>query len=164
MKFKDKNICNIIGKLRNQYQVLITNQFINYYLLNSDIPKNDWIDIEGLINANKYYEAEGYDFNKLYDQILTFTAFLTKIKKEILLKMKDESEYRMKRMSPNNKILFKMTLDNMSANLKTFYDIITELFVDVTKMDIKLHGEENLLYNKLPYLKEIEKRLNIGSQ
>jgi hypothetical protein len=164
MRFKDKNIHDIIGKLKNQYQLFIHNQFINYYLLNSDIPTNDWLDIEGLINANKYYEAEGYDFNKLYDQILTFTAFLTKIKKEILLKMKDESEYRMKRMSPDNKILFKMTLDNMSANLKTFYDIITELFVDVTKMDIKLHGEENLLYNKLPYLKEIEKRLNIGSQ
>jgi len=73
--------------------------------------------------------------------------------------MKDESEYRMKRMSPNNKILFKMTLDNMPPNLKTFYDIITELFVDVRKMDKKLHGEENLLYNKLPYLKEIEIRL-----
>ncbi|MBA7521428.1 hypothetical protein ES705_13535 [subsurface metagenome] len=42
MKLKDKSIHDLIEKLKNQYQLFIHNQFINYYLLNSDIPTNDW--------------------------------------------------------------------------------------------------------------------------
>ena len=89
MKFKDKNIHDLIEKLKDQYQPFIHNQFINYYLLDSDIPKNDWLDVEDLIGSNKYYEAEGYDLNKLYDQILSFSSFLAKIKEEIFSVVED---------------------------------------------------------------------------
>ena len=105
MKFKDKNIHDLIEKLKDRYQLFVHNQFINYYLLDSDIPKNDWLDIEDLIGSNKYYEAEGHDLNKLYDQILSFSSFLTKNKKEILPRIQNEAALRIRKMSIDNKIL-----------------------------------------------------------
>ena len=53
-----------------------------------------------------------------------------------------------------------MTIDNAPSNLKIFYDIIIELFLNIKKVDKKLNGENNMLFNKLNYLKEIEKGLN----
>ncbi len=160
MNFKDKIIYDIIEKLKNQYQLFISNQFISYYLNESNIPKNDWIDFEDLVNSNKYFEAEGYELEKLYEQILTFTTFLVKIKKEIIPKMMDEKARRMARMSIDNKILYKMTVDNAPGNLKIFYDIIIELFINIKKIDKKMNGEKKMLFNKLTFLKDIEKNLN----
>ena len=160
MKFKDEIIHELIDKLRNQYQPFIQNQFINFFLLDSNIPKNDWMDVEDLIDSNKYYDSEGYDLNKLYDQILSFSSFLVIIKKEILPRMQNEAAIRIRKMSANNKILYKMTLDNLPKNRKIFYDIIIELFINAKKVDKRINGEENMLYIKLPYLREIEKNLN----
>ncbi len=161
MKFKDKSIHDLIEKLKNQYLPFVHNQFINYYLVDSNIPKNDWLDIEDLIDSNKYVEAEGYDLNKLYDQILSFSSFITKIKKEILPRMQNEAAIRIRKMSADNKILYEMTLDNLPKNLKIFYGIIIELFINAKKVDKRINGEENMLYIKLPYIQEIEKNLNI---
>lgn len=160
MNFKDKIIYDLIEKLKNQYQLFISNQFISYYLNESNIPKNDWIDIEDLTNSNKYFEAEGYELEKLYEQTLTFTTFLLKIKKEIMPKMMDEKARRMARMSLDNKILYKMTVDNAPGNLKFFYDIIIELFINIKKIDKKMNGEKKMLFDKLTFLKDIEKNLN----
>jgi len=161
MKFKDKNIRDIIDRLKIHYQLFINNQFIKYYLYDSNIPKNDWLDIDDLIGANKYYEAEGYDLRKLYDQLLTFSSFLLKIKNEISPRIKSEAAFRIRKMSQNNKILYEMTLDNLPENLRIFHDILLELFINVKKADRKLNGENNMLYLKLPYMREIEKKLNV---
>jgi hypothetical protein len=159
MKYKDKNIYDIIEKLKEQYHVFISNQFINYYLLESNIPKNDWIDIEDLINSNKFFEEEGYDLDQLYGQILSFTNFLKKIKEEILPRILRESPSRMNKMSNDNRILYKMTVNNTSGNLKIFYAIISELFHSVKKLDSTINGEGNMLYSKLPHFKSIERNL-----
>jgi len=161
MIFKDKNIRDIIDRLRHHYELFTNNQFIKYYLHDFNIQKHDWIDIEDLIDFNKYYEAEGYDLNELYDQILTFSSFLLKIKNEILPRMKSEAAFRVMKMSADNKILFEMTLDNLPENIKIFYDILIALFINVKKVDRKLNGEQNTLYLKLPYMREIEKKLNV---
>jgi len=54
-----------------------------------------------------------------------------------------------------------MTLDNLPENLRIFHDILLELFINVKKADRKLNGENNMLYLKLPYMREIEKKLNV---
>jgi hypothetical protein len=65
------------------------------------------------------------------------------------------------KMSADNKILFEMTLDNLPENIRIFYDILIELFINMKKMDKKLNGEDNMLYLKLPYMQKIVKKLNV---
>jgi len=160
MNFKDKSVCDTIDKLKHQYQIFTSNQFIIYYLNEAGIPKNDWIDIEDLIDSNKYYEGEGYDLDRLYEQILTFSRFVVKLKKEILPKINSDAQKRIARLSADNKVLYKMTVDNAPGNVKVFYDIISDLFIKIKKIDEKRSGEGKMLYDKRSYLKEIEKNLN----
>jgi len=82
MESKGRNIHTIIEKLRTHYLLFINNEFIKYYLLDMKIPKSDWVEIEDLVASNKYYKTRGYDFNKLYEQTLTFFSFLIKLKKK----------------------------------------------------------------------------------
>jgi len=161
MNFKDKAVRDMIDNLKNHYRVFVSNQFISYYLNESNIPKNDWIDIEDLIDSNKYFEGEGYDMERFYDQILTFSRFLDKLKKEVLSKMKGDVEKRLSRMSQDNKILYKMTVDNAPGNVKIFYDILTNLFMTVKKIDEKTNGPDRMMYGRHAYFKEIEKNLNV---
>ena len=53
MKFKDKNIRDIIDRLKHHYELFVNNQFIKYYLNEFIIQKHDWLDIEDLIDFNK---------------------------------------------------------------------------------------------------------------
>ncbi len=160
MNFKDKSVRDAIDKLRQHYQIFTSNQFIIYYLNEAGIPKNDWIDIEDLIDSNKYYEGEGYDLERMYEQILTFSRFLVKLKKEILSKINSDAQKRIARLSADNKVLYKMTVDNAPGNVKVFYDTIIDLFIKIKKVDEKKSGDGKMLYDKRSYLKEIEKNLN----
>jgi len=161
MNFKDKAVRDMIDSLKKHYKVFISNQFISYYLNESNIPKNDWIDIEDLIESNKYFEGEGFDMERIYDQILTFSRFLDKLKKDVVLKMKGDVEKRLARMSLDNKILYKMTVDNAPGNVKIFYDVLIDLFLSIKKIDEKSNGPDKMIFNRHAYFKEIEKNLNI---
>ena len=161
MSIKDKNIHDIIGRLREQYNVFFSNQFIKYYLLDSKISRSIWINIEDLMNARQEYQVVGYELEKLYEQIMSFTSFFQTIKKEVLPRMMEEAQRRMTKMATDSKILFRMTLDNAPGNLEIFNELVTELFIAVRDADTLKNGEEKALYKKLPFTKKIEEVLHI---
>jgi len=159
MILKDNNVYDSIEKLKGHYQIFTSNKFIKSYLFESAISKNDWIDIEDLIDSNHYYEAEGYNLLKLYDQIVTFISFLKRLEKEVIPKMKNELLARLNTLSSDNKILFKMTINNAPGNVQTFYGIMKELFLNVKHLDASANGEYNMLLKEKSYLKIIEEKL-----
>ena len=160
MKIKDKKIFDIIEELAGKYNIFTHNQFINYYLLDSVILKNDWIDVDDMLNSNNTYEEEGYELDRLYTQILAFASFLTVIKEEIWPRIQKEAQRRMEPMTPDSRLLYKMTLDNTPANLQTFTSLVTDLFINVKKVDKTKNGEENALFKKLGFIKDIQEKLN----
>jgi hypothetical protein len=160
MKFKDEQVKGIIGDLGHQYHLFVSNQFINYYLMDAKISKSDWVDVEDLINSNKYYEAEGYDLEKLYEEILAFARFLTKIKGEVLPRIRLETESRLRRLAADNQILYRMTMDNAPGNVKVFFDLVSSLYIHLKRLDKEKNGEGKALFNKIVYIKEVEKLLN----
>jgi hypothetical protein len=161
MTIKDKNVSDIIDRLREHYTIFFSNQFIKYYLLDSKIPRNVWISIEDLMSTGQEYKIVGYELETLYEQILSFASFCQTIKKEILPRMMDEAQRRMAKMATDSKILFKMTLDNAPGNLEIFNELVTELFVAVRDADTLTNGEEKALYKKLSVTKKIEEVLHI---
>ena len=124
------------------------------------ISKSDWVEVEDLINANKYYEAEGYDVEKFYEEILAFARFLTKIKEEVLPRIKAETEIRLRKLTADNQILYKMTMNNAPGNVKVFFDLVSNLYVRLKRIDREKNGEEKALYSKIGFAKDIEKLLN----
>ena len=160
MKFKDEDVHHTIDRIAHQYHLFASNQFINYYLTGSRISKSDWVDVEDLVKSRKYYEAEGYDLNKLYEEVLSFARFLTKIREDMLPRMRAEADIRMKKLSHDNRILFKMTVENAPGNLKGFFDLLSDLLVRLKRVDRAKNGEAAMLYDRLPFMKDVEKMLD----
>jgi hypothetical protein len=160
MKFKDEKVKAVIDELIHHYHLFVSNQFINYYLMDAKISKSDWVDVEDLVNSNKYYEAEGYDLEKMYEDVLAFARFLTKIREEVLPRIKAEAEGRLRKLTADNQILYKMTLDNAPGNVKLFFDLVSTLYVHLKRADKEKNGEGKALYRKVGFVKEIEALLN----
>jgi hypothetical protein len=156
MIFTDTTVREIIERLQDHYNTFYGNQFIRYYLLDSRIPRNIWIDIETLLDPEREFDG----LKDVYERILSFTYFVSDIKNSILPKMMEDSRSRLQKMSPDSRILFKMTLSNLTENIRRFKDIMSELFYNVKRVDAAAHGEEKAVYTRLPYMNEIDERLS----
>jgi len=160
MLLKDQKIFDTIENLKERYRIFSSNNFIKSYLFEADISKSDWMDIEDLFNANQYYDSTGYDLGKLYDQLLTFTKFLTRLERDIVPKMQNEANARANTLSKDNRVIFKMTVNNAPGNVKTLEGLVKELFESLKMLDRSAHGEENMRLHTKSYLKELEQKLS----
>ncbi len=160
MLLKDQKIFDAIEKLKERYHIFSSNNYIKSYLFEVDITKSDWMDIEDLLNANQYYDATGYDLDKLYDQILSFTKFLTRLERDVVPRMQNEVNARANTLSKDNRVIFKMTVNNAPGNVKTLEGLIKELFEGLKLLDRSAHGEERMRLRSKTYLKELEQKLS----
>ena len=157
MIFTDTTVREIIEKLGDHYNTFYGNQFVRYYLIDSRIPKNIWIDIENLLDLDREFDG----LKDVYERILSFTLFISDIKNTILPKMMDDSRSRLQKLSPDGRILFKMTLSNLSENIRIFKEIISDLLYNVKRADAAEHGEEKAVFTRVSCMNEIAEKLTI---
>jgi hypothetical protein len=157
MIFTDTTVREIIEKLSDHYNTFYGNQFVRYYLIDSRIPRSTWLDIESLLDLEREFDS----LKDAYERIQSFTIFVSEVKNSILPKMLGDSRSRLQKMSPDSRILFKMTLSNLAENLRIFNEIIGELLSHVIRVDIEAHGKEKAVYTRLPYVQEIDEKLRM---
>ncbi|MBN2322456.1 MAG: hypothetical protein JXQ30_01880 [Spirochaetes bacterium] len=157
MTFTDTAVREIIEKLQDHYHTFYGNQFIRYYLLDSRIPRSIWLDIETLLDSEREFDG----LKDVYERILSFTSFVSDIKNTILPKMMEDSRSRLQKMSPDSRILFKMTLSNLNENIRIFKEIIGELLSNVKRVDAATHTEGKAVYARLSYVSEIDEKLRL---
>ena len=163
MILKDKLIKEKIAELSSHYHLFYNNQFIKYYLLDAKISKNIWIDIECLMNSVNDFETSGCELENLYEQISSFVTFITVMQNEVIPKMLNEENLQSKKLSATNKVLYKMTLNNLPENIRILINMINELYNTLKGIDISMNGEDSALYSNLSYLKKIDDNLNSQS-
>ena len=160
MELTEKLIREILEKLNSQYNLFFNNQFIKYYLLDTKISKNIWLDVEDLMDSVKDFDARGCELEKFYERILSFVTFISIIQNEVFPRMLNELQPRIHRLSSTGRVLYRMTLAYLPENIRIFFGMINELLASVKRIDILMNGEENALYIKLSCIKEIDEKLN----
>lgn len=153
---KDRQVHDLIDRLREKYQVFISNRFIKNYLYEADLPRNIWVGIEDLLDANHYYDAMGYDLDKLYEQLLFFCRFLGTMRKSVVPRMQTEERARQVTLSGNNRVIFTMTVNNAPGNVQNFFDLVGDLFRNIQRVDREANGEDRMVYRNNRYYHEIE--------
>ena len=156
MGIKDDRIKRIIARIQERYRMLMGNKFIQVFFSDLKMSRSDMADIEDLVNANKYYDAMGYDIEKLYDQIYSFVHILERYSKEVLPRMKNESRLRLARLSDDDKIRFKMTVENMGDNIRVIKEDLRELYENVKRVDVTENGKDSMVIFRRAHFKELE--------
>jgi hypothetical protein len=156
MGVRDETMYGIITTLNEQYRLIMGNKFMAAYINELGLARSDITDMEDLVNANKFYEVEGYDLENIYDQLYTFINVLKRMEEELLPKMTNESTLRLDRLSDDDKIKFKMTVGNLGENIKRSKKLVNELFENVKRVDLEANGQQSMVIFRREHFKQLD--------
>jgi hypothetical protein len=156
MGVRDETIKSILTTLSEQYRLIMGNKFMMAYINELGLARSDIADMEDLINANKYYDVQGYNLENIYDQLYTFINVINRMEKELLPKMTNESSLRLDRLSDDDKIKFKMTVGNLGENINRSRQVLTDLFENVKRVDLAVNGEKSMAIFRRDHFKQLD--------
>jgi len=162
---KDAEVMVLMDKIRDHYHNNINNRFIRKALLLMDISRTTWENLESLTVKGDTYRSQGYNFDELYEWILSALTFIHHARTEVAPNLKNilssgSSTVLGKtiREKEEDKILKEMAIKNFPANLKIFGELINELYNRVVNLD-KYENTGKPFFKKYPEIPELIKAL-----
>jgi hypothetical protein len=156
-RIKDPHIVRLIEQIGEHFRTNISNRFLRPVLLQIQIDKNTWDQIEVLTEKMELYRYQGFHLDELYRQIAACARFIEVARNRTAIKSRQIS------LPPGpDKILREMAVSNFSSNLRVFSDLLHELYVSLVELDKSDAGDEQPpVYSTMPELYNIG-RLLVG--
>lgn len=151
-RIKDAQIVRLIEQIGEHYRTNISNRFLRPVLLQLQVDKSTWDQIEVLTEKMELYRYQGFHLDELYRQIAACARFI-----EVA---RNKSNIRLKMASVpigSDKILRDMAVSNFASNLQVFADLLNELYVNLVEKDKADAGE-----HRQPVYTQIGELYNIG--
>lgn len=162
MPVKDAELLKAIGIMGDHYQHNINNRYIRQALVHLMIPQPAWDGIERLTTKSGYSEANGYQFEELYEMILAAATLVSQARKHVVPNVRSLGGRPAGKPSPADRgeaVLKDMAFRNFPANLGLFADQINELYMKTVELDKRDHGNKKCVYERIPELRDIGKLL-----
>ena len=157
-RVKDAHIMRLIEQLGEHYRTNISNRFLRPALLQLQIDKTTWDQIELLTEKIELFRYEGVHLDELYRQIAACARFVEVARNNMIPSLKSKLS-----AAPNGpeKILREMAASNFNSNLQVFTDILNEIFVTLAEIDKKNSGKNAPVYTRIGELHSLG-RLLVG--
>jgi hypothetical protein len=163
---KDPEIFRIIERMGSHYQQNVANRFVRKALAGLELQQSDWDRLEGLLTGMEYHQAQGYQFDELYEVVLSAARFIVQARQRILPNLRSISAPgagAIGRGSPGagdqDRVLRDMAAKTFPVNLGILADLANELYVATTGLDRKLAGKRTPVYERIPELKQLGRYL-----
>ena len=155
-RVRDGHVIELIEQISGHYQSNISNRFLRPLLLQLQIDKSTWDQIELLTVKMEMYRYQGFHMDDLYRQIIACARFVEAARSTLVPTLKS----KMNAMpSGSDKILRDMAANNFSANLQLFADLLYELFVNLVEIDKKDSKGKPTISSQLPELQNVGRML-----
>lgn len=155
-RIKDALIIRLIEQISEHYRSNISNRFLRPILLQIQIDKSTWDQIEELTEKMEINRYQGFHMDELYLQIAACARFIEAARSQMIPSLKTKLGGL-----PNSqdKILREMAANNFDSNLKVFSDLLNQLFLNLTEMDKAVSGSKPPVYSTLQELYSINRLL-----
>ena len=130
-RVKDAHIVRLIEQIGEHYRTNISNRFLRPVLLQLQVDKNTWDQIEVLTEKMELFRYQGFHLDELYRQIAACARLVEIARNKSTIKNKMNN---LPGGGPD-KILRDMAVNNFSYNLKVFSDLLNELYVNLVEID-----------------------------
>lgn len=152
-RIKDTNIVRLIEQIGVHYRTNISNRFIRPVLLQLQVDKYTWDQIEILTEKTELFRYQGFHLDELYRQIAACARFVE------VARNKSNIKERLKAVPADgfDKTLREMAVNNFSSNLQIFADLLNELYINLTDTD-----KEAVTSKRPPVYTQISELRNIG--
>ena len=153
---KDAHIIGLIEQISGHYQSNISNRFLRPLMLQLQIEKSTWDQIELLTEKMEMYRYQGFHLDDLYTQIIACSRFIEAARSSMIPTLKA----RISSIPPGpDKTLLEIAASNLPANLQLFSDLLYELFVNLVEIDKKGSGTKPTVYSQMPDLQSVGRML-----
>jgi len=150
-RIKDPQVIRLIEQIGEHYRTNISNRFLRPVLLQLQVDKSTWDQIEILTEKMELFRYQGFHLDELYRQIAACARLVEVSRNKANIRNKLNSI-----PIGADKTLRDMAVSNFSSNLQVFADLLNELYVILVDMDKKDAG------NKPPVFSQISELYNIG--
>jgi len=149
-RIKDAQVTRLIERIGEHYRTNISNRFLRPVLLQLQVDKSTWDQVEVLTEKLELFRYQGFHLDELYRQIAA-CARLVEV-------ARNKSTIRNKLSSipiGADKTLRDMAVSNFSSNLQVFADLLNELYVILVDIDKQDSGVNQPIYSQIPELYNI---------
>lgn len=152
-RIKDVSVIKLIEQIGEHYRTNISNRFLRPVLLQLQIDKETWDQLEFFTEKMEMLGYQGYHLDELYRQVIASARFIGVARNGLpVLKNKIHTA------GGSDKILREMAASNFKSNLQVFSDLINELFITLVDLDKSSSGGKPPVFTQIPEL------VGIGSQ
>ena len=156
-RIKDAHVARLVEKIGDHYQVNISNRFLRPLILQLQLDKNTWDQIEILTEKIEMYRFQGFHLDDLYRQIAACTRLVEAARHGIIPSLKAKLNAI---PSGHDKILRDMAANNFASNLQVFANLLNELYLILVEFDEKSAGSHPPVYTQMPELHVIDHLLD----
>ena len=158
-RIKDAQIIRLIEQISEHYRVNISNRFLRPVLLQLQIDKTTWDQIELLTEKLDLFLYQGFHLDELYRQIAACARFVEAARNNMIPSLK--SKLNALQNGPD-KILREMAANNFASNLKVFADLLNQLYLGLIEIDKASAGKNPPIYTQMLELHSVGRFL-VGS-
>ena len=157
-RVKDAHIIRLVEQIGEHYRTNISNRFLRPILLQLQIDKNTWDQIELLTEKIELFRYQGFHIDELYRQIAACARLVEVARNNMLPGIKNKINAL---GSTPDKFLREMAANNFQSNLQVFADMLNEIYVNLVEMDKKASGKNPPVYTQIRELHTVG-RLLVG--
>jgi len=150
-RIKDAHVIRLIEQIGEHYRTNISNRFLRPVLLQLQVDKSTWDQIEILTEKMELFRYQGFHLDELYRQIAACARLVEVARNKANIRNKLNSI-----PIGADKTLRDMAVSNFSSNLQVFADLLNELYVILVELDKSDSGK------KPPVFSQISELYNIG--
>jgi hypothetical protein len=156
-RIKDAHVIRLIEQIGDHYQTNISNRFLRPLLLQLQLDKNTWDQIELLTEKIELFRYQGFHMDELYRQISACARFVELARHNLIPSLR--SKLSAVPGGPD-KILREMAASNFVSNLRVFAELLHELYSVLVEMDKADSRGKQPLYITVADLHIVERLLN----
>jgi hypothetical protein len=154
-RIKDAQVIRLVERIGEHYRANISTRFLRPVLLQLQIDKTVWDQVELLTEKTEMFNYHGFHLDELYRQIAASARFVEVARNGI-------PSLRGKINIVNDgpeKTIREMAASNFIANLQVFADLLNDLYAILVDLDKTDSGKNPPLYTQIPELYNIEQLL-----
>ena len=156
MNIKDPDVFRIIEKVGDHFQNNVSNRFTRKVLVILELQQAEWDRLENLTSKTEYYKQQGFQFDELYEMVLSAAHFIHEARVKIVPSIRSMLAHG---ATEQDRVLRDMAAQNVPVNLAILSDLINELYLRVTAIDRAAHEKTKPVYERIAELKELGRLL-----
>lgn len=134
------------------YRTLTQNTVLRHAFGNAELSETEWREIEDLAAIADVTEPHKIDLNTIYSGIYAMLALARSLKMEIKPVLSRELTQPRSQMSKQNRVALEMTSSNLESNARMLVDRLSDLYVEISRIDDQTNGEQRAVRKRYPEL------------